>query len=80
LDRSTSPSLITQVTVQIDLVKLDAKVYDNSILTRNSRQITDVTATEQNIAPVLIKTLDENNRPFQTADNSVVTLIKLSVV
>jgi hypothetical protein len=70
LDRSTSPSLITQVTVQIDLVKLDAKVYDNSILTRNSRQITDVTATEQNIAPVLIKTLDENNRPFQTADNS----------
>lgn len=42
LDRSTSPSLITQVTVQIDLVKLDAKVYDNSILTRNSRQITEI--------------------------------------
>ncbi len=71
LDRSTSPSLITQVTVQIDLIKLNAKVYDNNILTRNSAQISGGTATEQNIAPVLISTLNENNKPIRTWSDNV---------
>ncbi len=80
LDRSTSPSLMTTVNVQIDLVKLDAKVYDNSILTRNSAQIAATTGTEQNIAPVVIKTLDENNRPFQTVKGSAVDQVECRLV
>ena len=69
-----SPSLITEATLTIDLVRLEAKVYDNDILTRNSTQISAAptsgdAATSQNIAPVLIKTLDEHNEPFLTSDS-----------
>lgn len=70
LDRSTSPSLVTTATVSIDLVRLEAKAYDTNILTRNDGQIADGEATSQNIAPVLIKTLDENDEPFLALEDT----------
>jgi hypothetical protein len=69
-DTSTSPSLMTTVTIRVDVVRLEATVYDNNILTRNSEQVSAVEATASNVAPVIIKTLDENNEPFETDDTS----------
>ncbi|MBP6084905.1 S-layer homology domain-containing protein [Candidatus Gracilibacteria bacterium] len=69
-DTSTSPSLMTTVTIRVDVVRLEANVYDTNILTRNSVQVADDEATASNVAPVLIKTLDENNEPFLTVDRS----------
>ncbi len=70
LDRSTSPSLVTTATVSIDLVRLEAKAFDTNILTRNDGQIAAGEATSQNVAPVLIKTLDENDEPFLALEDT----------
>ncbi|MBP7057148.1 hypothetical protein KBB08_01510, partial [Candidatus Gracilibacteria bacterium] len=67
-DTSTSPSLMTTVTIRVDVVRLEATVYDNNILTRNTVQVGNDEATASNVAPVIIKTLDENNDPFLTSD------------